>query len=87
MGPLLALASATTFGVADFLGGIATSRSKVIAVTTVSNLTGAVVAAVLVLVVDGRLSAAAVIGVSRAEEGARFSGHFGGRGVRRGGPW
>lgn len=53
MPALLALLSATTFGVADFIGGLATRRHPVVAVTLVTNLAGAVVAAVLVLVLGG----------------------------------
>lgn len=53
MPALLALASAATFGVADFLGGLATRRASVVAVTLVTNVTGAVVAVVLLATVGG----------------------------------
>jgi len=43
----LALASATVYGVADFLGGMATRRAAVLAVTGLSQLTGLVVLAAL----------------------------------------
>lgn len=61
MPALLALASACTFGVADFLGGSATRRAHVIAVTLLTNVAGAVLAVVLVLVVEGRWSSGAVV--------------------------
>lgn len=53
MPALLALASAATFGVADFLGGLATRRAHVIAVTLLSNLAGLALALVLLLVIGG----------------------------------
>ena len=61
MPALLALASACTFGVADFLGGMATRRASVVAVTLLTNVAGAVLAVVLVVVVDGRWSGDAVV--------------------------
>jgi drug/metabolite transporter (DMT)-like permease len=53
MPALLALASAATFGVADFLGGLSTRKAPVVAVTLLTNLAGALVAGVLVLVIGG----------------------------------
>jgi drug/metabolite transporter (DMT)-like permease len=61
MPALLALASACTFGVADFLGGVATRRTHVVAVTWLTNVAGAALAFVLVLVVEGRWSAGAIV--------------------------
>lgn len=60
MPALLALVSAAVFGAADFTGGHATRRSPVLTVTLISNLTGAVMAAVLVLVLDTNWSPAAL---------------------------
>lgn len=60
MPALLALAGACTFGVADFLGGLATRRAAVMAVTLASNLAGGALAVVLVVLVDGRWSAGAL---------------------------
>jgi hypothetical protein len=53
MPALLALASAATFGVADFLGGLATRKAHVVAVTLLTNLAGLFVALLLLLVVGG----------------------------------
>lgn len=61
MPALLAIAAACTFGVADFLGGLATRRAAVIAVTLITNLAGAAVAVVLVIVIDGAWTARAVV--------------------------
>jgi len=60
MTALLALASAATFGVADFCGGVATRNASVVAVTLISNLSGAVVAAILFAIVGGEWAAATV---------------------------
>lgn len=60
MPALLALAAACTFGVADFLGGLSTRRAAVIAVTLVTNLAGAALAAALVATIGGRWDAASV---------------------------
>lgn len=60
MPALLALAAACTFGVADFLGGQATRRGAVIAVTLVTNLAGAALALALVVAIDGRWDMRAV---------------------------
>ena len=53
MPALLALAAACTFGVADFLGGLATRRAAVVAITLATNLAGGTLALVLVFVIDG----------------------------------
>lgn len=60
MPALLALAAACTFGVADFLGGLATRKAAVVAVTLTTNLAGAVFAVVLVLTIDGSWTARAI---------------------------
>lgn len=49
----LALASAAVYGVADFLGGMATRRAAVLAVAGLAQLTGLVVIAGLLLVLPG----------------------------------
>jgi drug/metabolite transporter (DMT)-like permease len=54
MPALLALAAACTFGVADFLGGLATRRAAVVAITLITNLAGAALAVVLVVTIGGR---------------------------------
>lgn len=60
MPALLALAAACTFGVADFLGGLATRRGAVVAVTLITNVAGAALAVLLVVLVDGRSGGAAI---------------------------
>lgn len=60
MPALLALAAACSFGVADFLGGLATRRAAVVAVTLTTNLAGAALAGLLVLTIDGEWTAAAI---------------------------
>lgn len=60
MPALLALASAMTFGVADFLGGRAAHRSPLLMVTLLSNVAGGVMAVVLLVIVGGDWTAAAV---------------------------
>lgn len=60
MPALLALASACTFGVADFLGGLATRKAAVVAVTLTTNLAGAALAIVLVFTIDGEWTAGAI---------------------------
>ncbi len=60
MAALLALAAAGTFGVADFLGGQATRRSPVLAVTLLTNLAGGLLAALLVVVIGGEWSIGAI---------------------------
>lgn len=60
MPALLALAAACTFGVADFLGGLATRKANVVAVALLTNLAGGVLAVVLVVVVGGEWSAATI---------------------------
>jgi drug/metabolite transporter (DMT)-like permease len=49
----LALASAAVYGVADFLGGMATRRAAVLAVAGLSQLTGLLLLAVLLPVLPG----------------------------------
>lgn len=60
MAALLALASAVSFGVADFLGGLATRRAAVLPVTTLSQLTGAAMLVVAVPLGGGSVSAQAL---------------------------
>ena len=60
MPALLALASAATFGFADFLGGMATRKASVVAATLVTNFAGGILAIVLAILIDGRWSAGAV---------------------------
>ncbi len=60
MPALLALAAACTFGVADFLGGLATRKAAVVAVTLTTNLAGAALAVVLVFTIDGAWTASAI---------------------------
>lgn len=60
MPALLALAAACTFGVADFLGGLATRRAPVAVVTLISNVAGLALAIVLVVTIDGRWSFGAI---------------------------
>jgi len=60
MPALLALAAACTFGVGDFLGGLATRKAAVVAVTLITNLAGAALAIVLVSTIDGAWTAGAV---------------------------
>ncbi len=61
MSALLALASAATFGVADFLGGFATRNAHVLAVTLATNIAGGVLACVLVIVLGGEWSTTAMV--------------------------
>jgi uncharacterized membrane protein len=60
MPALLAIVAACTFGVADFLGGLATRKSAVVAVTLITNLAGGALAVVLVVVIDGAWTVRAV---------------------------
>ncbi|MEZ5343722.1 MAG: DMT family transporter [Acidimicrobiales bacterium] len=60
MPALLAIAAACTFGVADFLGGLATRKTAVVAVTLFTNLTGAALAIALVVAIDGTWSLGAI---------------------------
>ncbi len=53
MPALLALASAATFGVADFLGGLATRKAHVLVVTLLTNLAGGILALVVYSVIGG----------------------------------
>lgn len=57
MPALLALASAATFGVADFLGGLATRKAPVVAVTLLTNIAGGLVAVVILFVIGGEWAA------------------------------
>lgn len=57
---LLALASAAVFGAADFAGGFATRKLPVLTVTLISNVVGMVLGLLLVTVIGGRWTAAAV---------------------------
>lgn len=61
MPALLALASAATYGVADFLGGLATRRASVVAVTLITNVTGALVAIVLLATIGGNWTTPTVV--------------------------
>lgn len=60
MPALLALAAACTFGIADFLGGMATRRAAVVAVTLATNLAGGALAVVLVFTIDGAWTTPAI---------------------------
>lgn len=60
MPALLALASAFTFGFADFLGGLATRKASVIAITLITNLAGAALAVVLAFTIEGRWTMQAI---------------------------
>jgi len=60
MPALLALAAACTFGVADFLGGLATRKAAVVAVTLITNVAGAALAVLLVFIIDGAWTASAI---------------------------
>ena len=60
MPALLAIAAACTFGVADFLGGLATRKAAVVTITLITNLAGAALAVVLVIGIDGRWNAEAI---------------------------
>ena len=53
MAALLALASAATFGVADFLGGLSTRKAPVVAVSLLTNAAGGLVAIILLVIVGG----------------------------------
>ena len=59
MSALLALASAGTFGVSDFLGGRATRSASVVSVTLLTNFAGLVIALALMFVLDGEWTAQA----------------------------
>ena len=60
MPALLALASACSYGIADFLGGIATRKAAVVAVTLISNLAGAVLAVILAFAIEGEWTMGAI---------------------------
>lgn len=57
MSALLALASAITFGAADFTGGVAARRAPVLTVTTLAQAAGLVVLGPALLLLGGTLSA------------------------------
>lgn len=57
---LLALASACTYGIADFLGGFATRKAAVVAVLMASNMAGGLLAIALGLSINGSWSAGAI---------------------------
>ncbi|MEW9533466.1 EamA family transporter [Microbispora sp. NPDC049125] len=57
----LATACAVIFGTADFFGGLATRRSRVLAVVAVSQIGGLLLIAALIPVLPGTLSAAALL--------------------------
>lgn len=61
MSSFLALGSAAVFGVADFVGGRASSRVSVLRVTLVSNIVGGILAGVLAIVVATSWSSGAVV--------------------------
>ena len=61
MPALLALGAAAVFGVADFVGGRATTRTSVMTVTLVSNIVGGLLACLLALVVATTWSVRAVV--------------------------
>ncbi|MBI4259974.1 MAG: DMT family transporter [Actinobacteria bacterium] len=60
MGVFLGVLSALTYGATDFLGGLMSRRTSVLAVVFGSNLVGTVIVAPFLLVVAGVLSPAAV---------------------------
>ncbi len=59
MGPALALASAVSFGISDFTGGLAAKRTSAVAVTTIAQLTGLVILVPALVWLPGAPSAAA----------------------------
>lgn len=61
MPALLALLSAGTFGVADFLGGQSARHAHVVAVTALTNLGGGAVAVLVLAVIGGEWSTSAVL--------------------------
>ncbi len=60
MGPVLALASAVSFGVSDFTGGLAAKRTSPVAVTAVAQATGLLVLVPALLLLPGTVSLAAL---------------------------
>ncbi len=61
MSSILALGAAAVFGVADFLGGRASSRSPVMTVTMIANIVGGALACALAAVVATSWSVEAVV--------------------------
>lgn len=61
MAALLALGSALSFGIADFLGGLASRRSHALLVTLLAQAAGGVVVLLVAPVVGGTLSAQALL--------------------------
>lgn len=61
MAAILALASAATFGIADFLGGLSSRKASAVAVAFLTNLSGAVLALVVLALVGGEWSASAIL--------------------------
>lgn len=61
MAIVLAVASALTFGAADFTGGLAARRAPVVGVTALSQVAGALVLVPAVLVLGGSLTRAALL--------------------------
>jgi drug/metabolite transporter (DMT)-like permease len=59
---VLALGSAMLYGVADFMGGVASRRIPVLVATTINYALAAVVLVITLLIVGGEWSAPAVIG-------------------------
>jgi drug/metabolite transporter (DMT)-like permease len=60
MGPVLALASAVSFGVSDFAGGLAAKRTSPTAVTAIAQVTGLVILLPALLWLPGSPSLAAL---------------------------
>jgi drug/metabolite transporter (DMT)-like permease len=60
VGPALALASALSFGISDFAGGLAAKRTSPVAVTGLMQLTGLVVLVPALLLMPGAASVAAL---------------------------
>ena len=58
---ILATACALVYGTADFCGGLATRRSRVLSVVSLSQLSGLVLILALMVVLPGLLSAAALL--------------------------
>jgi len=60
MPALLALASACTYGIADFLGGLATRKAAVGAITLIAHLAGAVLAVIRTFAIEGEWTIGAI---------------------------
>jgi drug/metabolite transporter (DMT)-like permease len=71
MGPVLALASAVSFGISDFTGGLAAKRTSPVAVTAIAQVTGLLVLLPALLWIPGTVSASALaIGAAAGLTGA-----------------